>query len=513
MINATMPNWIAITWETDRLLFLSANVHNGSATFEHAATLSEPKQLAEFVQKHHLAKAETVVVLSRADVEVRSMLFPPVPVDELPDLVRFQASKEFNGYDPNAPLDFFITNKLDNVSRSTLFPAIKSRGQTEKNVEKKTESPTGSPKHLLASILRADTFQKIQEFCTKQNLTLRHILLRPCEAVSLWKRSAEFDPNRSILFVELDTKETSQTVVFQGEPVFMRSPRISCPEDVSSSDFAARLVAELKRTRIAVRNEIQGVSVDDVVLCGVGEKFESLAKQLADGLKMPVKTFNPWIGIAQSATLKEESVNERYAPLLGGILEVAKGKMSSLDFCNPKKRREPAGHRQLMTTILAMVMFFVVGLLGYGFYSKMTLEDDVRKLTREFNELKNTAGTIVEQRVQLNAIDAWLADNVDWFAQLDWLSRNAPDAQDMMVSELMFNANNGGVMTLKSQLRDSSVASPMEEHFRDANHVIKTGERGEAKDNPRYRFRYSFSILMSSSGEEKTDKPDTEPTK
>jgi hypothetical protein len=505
-----MPNWIAITWEIDRLLFLSANVHNGSATFEHAATLSEPKQLAELVQKYHLAKAETVVVLSRADVEVRSMLFPPVPVDELPDLVRFQASKEFNAYDLNAPLDFFITNKLDNVSRSTLFPAITSKGQTEKKAEKKTESLTGSPKHLLASALRINTFQKIQEFCAKQNLTLRHILLRPCEAVSLWKKSAEFDPNRSALFVELDTKETSQTVVFQGEPVFMRSPRISCPEDVSSSDFAARLIAELKRTRIAVRNEIQGVSVDDVVLCGIGEKFESLAKQLAVGLEMSVKTFNPWVGIAQSAALKEEPASERYASLIGGILEVAKGKMSNIDFCNPKKRREPAGHRQLMTTILTAVMFLVVGLLGYGFYSKMTLEDDVKKLTREFNELKNTAGIVVEQRVQLNAIDAWLADNVDWFAQLDWLSRNAPSAQDMIVNELTFNANNGGVMTLKSQLRDSSIASPMEEHFRDASHAIKTGERGEVKDNPRYRFRYSFSILMSNSGEEKQDQSESQ---
>ncbi|MDR0703479.1 MAG: hypothetical protein LBF88_00670 [Planctomycetaceae bacterium] len=491
-----MPNVIAITWENDRLLFLSATVHNSSATFEHAELLTSKEQLKEIVQKYRLVKSEAVVVLSRADVEVRPMVFPPVPIDELPDLVKFQATKEFNGYDATAPLDFFITNKLEHVSRSTLFPAVRTpnkKGKTQETIV------GGSPKHLLASTLRIVTLHKIQEFCDKLNLTLRRVVLRPCETASLWRRTPNFDPNRAALIVELDPHETSQAVLFQGEPVFMRSPKISCPEDVSTSDFAARLIAELKRTRIAVRNEIQGVTVDEVVLCGVGAKFESLAKQVSISLDIPVKTFDPWQGIRCSRTLQENlpEKSERFASLIGTILQNAKNESSNIDFCNPKKRREPAGRRQLITGILAVTLFILTCLIGFGFYSHTALTNEVKTLTAKLNTLKQTAGTVTEQRNQLNAIDAWIADNVDWFEQLDWLSRKMPTAQQMILTELVFSANNGGSMNLRSLLKDFSVVSPMEEQLRDEKHVIKPGEKGTSSGNPQYGFRYDLSVFLS----------------
>ncbi|MDR2705598.1 MAG: hypothetical protein LBC02_07445 [Planctomycetaceae bacterium] len=499
-----MPNVIAITWENDRSLFLSATVHNSSATFEHAELLTSKEQLKEIVQKYRLAKSEVVVVLSRADVEVRPMVFPPVPVDELPDLVKFQATKEFNGYDATAPLDFFITNKLEHVSRSTLFPAIRTA-----NKKGKAEEITsgGSPKHLLASTLRPATLRKIQEFCDELGLTLRHVVLRPCETAYLWRHTTGFDPNRAALIVELDSHETSQSVLFQGEPVFMRSPKISCPEDVSTSDFAARLIAELKRTRIAVRNEIQGVTVDEVILCGVGVHFDSLAKQVSNGLDIPVKTFDPWQGIRCSGTLQGTlhgtlqknlpEKPERFASLIGTILQNVRNESSNIDFCNPKKRREPVGHRQLITGILATALFVLTCLIGLGFYSRTALTNEVKTLKAKFNTLKNTAGTVTEQRNQLNAIDAWLADNVDWFEQLDWLSRKMPEAQEMILTELTFNANNGGSMNLRSLLKDFSVVSPMEEQLRDEKHVIKPGEKGTSSGNPQYGFRYDLSVFLS----------------
>ncbi|MDR0608563.1 MAG: pilus assembly protein PilM [Planctomycetaceae bacterium] len=491
-----MPNVIAITWENDRLLVLSATVHNSSATFDHAELLVSKDRLKEHVQKYRLIKSEVIVVLSRADVEVRPMVFPPVPVDELPDLVKFQATKEFNGYDPTAPLDFFITNKLEHVSRSTLFPAVRTvnkKGKADEMIS------GGSPKHLLASTLRPATLRKIQEFCDELNLTLRRVVLRPCETAYLWRHTTGFDPDRAALIVELDSQETSQSVLFQGEPVFMRSPKISCPEDVSASDFAARLIAELKRTRIAVRNEIQGVTVDEVVLCGVGANFESLAKQVSNGLDIPVKTFDPWQGIRCSGTLQKNLPEkpERFASLIGTILQNIRNESSNIDFCNPKKRREPAGHRQLITGILAAALFVLTCLIGFGFYSRTSLTNEVRTLKAKFNTLKNTAGTVTEQQNQLNAIDAWLADNVDWFEQLDWLSRKMPGAQEMILTELTFSANNGGSMNLRSLLKDFSVVSPMEEQLRDEKHVIKPGEKGTSSGNPQYGFRYDLSVFLS----------------
>jgi cell division ATPase FtsA len=502
-----MPNWIAFTWETNRLMLLTAAVHNGTATFERAAVFAVApelpplkQQLADFLQKNHQGKLDAVAVLSRADVEVRPMLFPPVPVDELPDLVKFQAAKEFNNYDGSAPLDFFITNKLNNVSRSTLFPAIKTgkKGKKEAKAGIGDSRSLDAPKHVLASTLRSETLKKIENFCNETGITLKHLVLRPCETATLWKQKTDYDLARSVLFVELDAEETSQVVIFQGEPVFLRSPRIHCPENVSDPDFAVRLIAELKRTQIAVRNEIQGVSVDDVVLCGSGEQYEALAKLVSEGLSLPVKAFDPWNDVAVAGELRKTPVAktpERFAPLIGAVLQNSKGLSAVIDFCNPKKRKEPVGQRQLFTGILAAVLFFAVGAAAFGVYYRISLNGEVKALSAQLNSMSKTAKTVVEQRTQNNAIDAWQADNINWFEQIDWLSKNVPASQEMMLTELTLTANSGGTMNLRSLLKDSAVVSPVEEKLRDEHHEIKAGDKGEVKGNPQYKFQYNFSIL------------------
>jgi hypothetical protein len=480
-----MAAWVAITWESDRLLFLSASTSGKAVTFEHAAALDEPKKLADLLAQYRLAKADTIVILNRSDVEVRPMVFPPVPVEELPDLVRFQASKEFNHYEPNAPVDFFVTNKLENVSRSSLFPTVKASDSAS--------ASDGAPKHILASTLRFQTFQKIKAFCDEHNLTLRHIVLRPCAAASLWQQSGNAEPSRSTLFVELDKYETSQAVVFQGEPVFMRSPKIHCPQDVSTPDFAARLLAELKRTCIAVRNEIQGTDVNEVVLCGSGTMFESLAGQLTKGLDMPVRLFDPLKGL----TVKPEAASERYAALFGAIRQAVRREPIQIDFYNPKKRLEDTGKRNLFTGIAAAVLLLIVCLFGYAFYSRSVLQSEINALKIQFNDLNKTAGTVVEQKKQLDAIDAWLVDNVNWFEQLEWLSRNALSSQDMMIRNLTLSSASGGTLIFDSLLRDQSRLPLMEERLRDSAHALQMGQLGPESGNSRYSYRGNVTIRLS----------------
>ena len=490
-----MASWVAITWENNRLVFLSASASGKSVTFEYAATLDDPKKLGELISKYRLAKAETIVVLNRSDVEVRPMVFPPVPVDELPDLVRFQAGKEFNNYEPNAPVDFFVTSKLENVSRSTLFPAVKKSDAAS--------TPDGAPKHILASTLRLATFQKIKTFCEEYNLALRHIVLRPCATAALWRQSGNSILNRSALLVELDQNETSQTVVLNDGPVFMRSPKLHCPQDVSTPDFVARLLAELKRTRIAVRNEIQGNDVDEVALCGSGVKFELLAKQLSEGLEVPVRLFDPTKGL-KVQKLKLEAASERYAPLFGAIQQVIRKEPLPIDFCNPKKRTEDTGKRNLFTGIAAAVLLLVISLFGYTFYNRSVLLADVQALQLQFNELNKTAGVVVEQKKQLDAIDAWLADNVNWFEQLEWLSRSALPAQDMMVRNLVFNSANRGSMNFVTLLRNQTLLAAMEEGLRDTNHDPRVSNLRPETGTSRYGFQCTLTISLSRETENTT---------
>ena len=480
-----MATWAAITWENDRLLFLSASSTGRAVTFEHAVALDDPKKLGELISQYRLAKADTIVILNRSDVEVRPLVFPPVPLDELPDLVKFQASKEFNHYDINAPVDFFVTSKLENVSRSTLFPAVKASDSAS--------AADGAPKHILVSTLRLNTFQKIKTFCEEHSLVLRHIVLRPCTTAALWRQSGSAAANRSTLLVEFNKNEASQTVVFQGEPVFMRSPKITRPHDVSVPDFAARILAELKRTRIAVRNEIQGIDVEDIVLCGSGITFESLAAQLTEGLETPVRLFDPLKGL----TVKADDADEQYAALFGAIQQVVRREPLHIDFCNPKKRVENTGKRNLFTGIAAAVFLLVVGLFGYIFYSRMTLDKEVTALKQEFAKLQKTAGTVVEQKKQLDEIDKWLVDDVNWLKQLGWLSENALSSEDMMVRNLdLASSANGETIRFVALLRNQSLVSSMQERFRDLNHTPLPRRQG-TESHSRYTYTSDMTISLS----------------
>ena len=504
-----MPNWLSLTCENDRLMLLAARVQGGTTIFERSLSYSlKPEEsvesaqplkgggLAEFIQKHRLAKSETVVVLGRGDVEVRPMVFPPVPAEELPDLVRFQASKEFNAYDPSSPLDFVITNKLENVSRSTLFPAVRIKG---KKAVQETPASAGGPKHVLASTIRSETLRKVQQLCEDLNLNLRRVVLRPCEVAYLWRCSPQFDPGRTYLFVELDEAETPQSVLHHGQPVFMRSPKIGGSDDLSGPEFATKLLAELKRTRIAVRNEIQGVQIDEVILCGTGDRFDKLKTPLAEGLGVPVSTFDPWKDVQRGDELKHRlpDTPERFAALIGATHQAARGEASDIDFCNPKKRPEPVGHRQILTGVVAAVLFLAISLIGYGAYTRSVLLDEIRILSNKANHLRSTTMAVADQRNQLAAIEAWWADDVNWFEQLEWLSRNSPRSIDMILNDLTFSANSGGSMALKTLVRDASIFAPMEEKLRDDNHLVKSGEKGEQRGNARYGYRYNLSIALT----------------
>ncbi|MDR2641212.1 MAG: hypothetical protein LBC74_00295 [Planctomycetaceae bacterium] len=531
-----MSNWITITWENEQLRLLAARIQSGAVIFEHAVQftlsknddgLSIKDQLSRFLQKNRIGKVDTIVLLNRSDVEVRPMVFPPVPVDELCDLVRFQATREFNAYDQNSPLDFFVTNKFDNISRSALFPSVFSgasannnKNHTSANGNTNSTSSGGSPIHLLASTIRRDLFQKISNFCEELGLNLRRILLRPCESAYLWKFSVEFNPMRTFLLLELDENETSQTVLYQGEPIFIRSPKISSPVDVSNPDFVVVLAAELRRTMIAVRNEIQGITVDDVIVCGKDAHFAKMSQLLSETLGVPVKMFDAWTDpklsgsklrvaggelIKTSGKLRNDlatgniSNPERYSALIGSILRAGRNTQCDIDFCNPKRRQERIGYRVFVNLAVVVVFLLLVGWVGYEFYMKNLLTENNKAIAKQQTKLDKTAKSIAPLRMQLQAIESWHADKIDWFEQLGWLNRNAPDPRDMMLKTLTLTATQGGSMNFTSLVRNSSIVSPMEEKFRSDNHDVKTGEKSEIRDNSQYRYQVTLWVYLTQS--------------
>lgn len=482
-------------------------------------------KIREAVATYRLAKSETILVLPRGDVEMRLMTFPFVPVEELPEMARFQATREFSGFDPTAPLDFILLNEK----------GIGSGFST-------ASVPVLGRRVLAASITSAQK-ARWTALCDECQLKLRRIAIKPCETAALWRTSSAFDPTRTELIVELDTQEASLAVLHRGQPIYMRSPRLiqgtfpvegtgresengnigdtsiflpmgppvsessgnrtDTPGAAFNRGTSAWLVAELKRTRFAVRNEVLPVGIDSFILCGVSKSLIEIAGDLRDGVGSPITLFDPWQGVLCSGDLRTSPPEyaEDFASLLGTLTQAVSGRPSDIDLLNPKRKPESLARRRLLTAAGCALLLLCIAILAFGFYRRSALENDIRQLGKEVAELKKEEVSVKKQREQLQAIDTWASDQVNWFEQLDWFSSHLPPSQNVILTSLLLRGTGGGAIELKGLARSAEELPQIEERLWDATHRVRSGEKGEEKGNSQYAFRFDLTVLITPRGE------------
>ncbi len=64
------------------------------------------RRINEAIAARGIRRGKTLVAVGRANIELKNLTLPPAPPEELPELVRFQAEREFNTLGENWPLDF-----------------------------------------------------------------------------------------------------------------------------------------------------------------------------------------------------------------------------------------------------------------------------------------------------------------------------------------------------------------------------------------------------------------------
>ena len=96
------------------------------------------------------------MAVGRGSIELRQLQLPPAPDEELPDMVRFQAAREFNELDENWLLDFV---PIDQGAEG--------------------------PRTVLAMAIAPAVIRQIEGVCEQAGLKMQRLLLRPCAAASL----------------------------------------------------------------------------------------------------------------------------------------------------------------------------------------------------------------------------------------------------------------------------------------------------------------------------------------
>jgi len=367
-VKKVAPRLIALEWDEAEARIVLAQQKRGQLNIVAAERFSVPEGVAaeaemqdrvrKLLDRHHFAKADCLLAVGRSAIELKYMSLPPVPDDELPELVRFQAVKEFATIGEDWPIDYL---PLDS-------------------------DPT-KPRHVMAATLNPQLVSHFQEVCAELRVSLRSIVLRPCGMASLVCRQFTLADNEGSLLIDPLDRQMDLAVLHGKTLVFLRSARSEPGAWTEDSLSAATM--EVRRTIAAASSRLAGDKLTAIYVCGSGPDHRAFSKRLEQETGITAYLFDPFGELNASDELLDVPENERsrYAPLVGMLQDAAEQKSQGLDFLQPRRRQEaPSRRREYTLAAAAAALFLLVG-VGWLAMGLSELNGEIAGLAEESKSL------------------------------------------------------------------------------------------------------------------------------
>jgi Tfp pilus assembly PilM family ATPase len=475
-----MSRVLALEWNDAEARLVVASLRGGGIVVEHAfgvalepsavsAEVNVGERIAAALAARGIGRLETLVAVGRAEMELRQLAVPPCPPEELPDLVRFQAMKEFSGLKEDWPLDF-VPLSADNDPART----------------------------VLAATIDPALVEAIGKTCQPAGLKPRRLVLRPCACASLWRHSPAADDSTAQLLVDLLGDEAELTVMFDRKEVFLRSARL--PNDpLKHADAIEPLVAEVRRTIGAAQNQLGGRRVESVVLCGNSDAHRRIATRIKERLALPAEGFDPLAGVKLSGdALRTPPENSGcFGALLGMARDELEHAAPAIDFLHSRKRPKPKSRRAAYVLVGAVAVVLLLAVVGYGWQARRAIRAEIAELQTESTGMDQ--GVAQADKVERAARDvgAWVAEDVVWLDQLRWLCEALPPTEDAMLSQLTVKPTpEGGRIDIDGFARSPDAMKKIERKLRDASHGVVSKKTGDDASQSPYSLRFSSTVVI-----------------
>ena len=201
-----MARLLALEWDAKEARVVVAHARGNEVVVEQAVVVPLPERegggeaeigsaIGKALAEHGLSRMEALIAVGRANIELRFLTTPPAPDDELPELVRFQALRQFTTLGDDWPLDYV-----------PLGPNADG-GQ-----------------NVLAAAIAPDLVEQIRKVCAAANLTLARLVLRPFAAASLLRE--QHADGKCRMNVDLLRDEADMTVALGPQVIFPRTVRL-----------------------------------------------------------------------------------------------------------------------------------------------------------------------------------------------------------------------------------------------------------------------------------------------
>lgn len=478
-----MPRLLAIEWDLREARIAVARTRGSEVVLDHAFTVDlgprDPGQtfadtnvgekIAAALAARSIGRTETLVAVGRASIELRQLSLPSCPLEELPDMVRFQAMREFTTLGDDWPLDYVHLGVGDDENLSVLAAAISTA-----------------------------MVNQIEDTCKVAELSPRRLILRPLAAASLLRRRDGHSATDCRLMVDLLADEADLTVLVDEHVALMRTVRLASAVDPAAQSRA--LLGEIRRTIASAQNQLGGRRVDKVVLCGDGSEQATLKNAVETELSLTVELFNPFAGANIDAKELDSHPEHpgRFAPLLGMLVDEATESPHAIDFLHPRKRPEPPNNRRrnvLLAGTAVTACLAAVAIIVIRFHN---LDADVAAAKTKTNALaKKVVAASVSQDHQ-QAIQDFLDSDITWLDELYDLSEDMPSSEEVLVTQLNFatRPRGGAQITVDGFVKESEQITGVRKSLAaSGRELVSTGTQHDSRRKD-YNWLFKETVLI-----------------
>jgi Tfp pilus assembly PilM family ATPase len=490
-----MPRILAIDWDRleARAVLLQAGPTGTSVSRAWIVPLAQVdgaaptgshlgRQLSAALAGESLEKTTTLVGVGREQVQMKLLALPPAPPEELPELVRFQAEREFTALGEDSALDFIPLS-----------------------------GDATTPHQVLAAALAGSTLGEVNNICQVVGVDLGRVTLRACGAASFVARKSQEGTTDVSLIVNLFQDEADLTVLSGRNVVFVRSVRLTDPSDTKNRTRG--LAGEIRRTIAAVRQQLDDEQVGKVILCGTAEDSTEAAA-LAKDLAIPVDVFDVVANAPPGFNRAGVDVADagRLAAVMGLALCEADRRPPVIDFLHVRRRVEPQRFTRVHILAAAaaaiMLAFFGIHLWRQANDSS----DKLAALATETASLEKQNKQYAKVTAQAAAMERWLATDVNWLDEIDRFSQkwrpqtlDAKDfaaAGDALVTQLTTsrppgNDARGGRLDVQAVAKDAAAVATLEERLRDPDHRVSAAGGKSEHSVPGYDWAFNLRMDVS----------------
>lgn len=477
-----MADFLAIGWGERRLIGLDAESTKQGIMVrksfeiewpEGMKPLQQPEEagqwLKESLQKLGLTGRTVVVGLPRTDYVTRRLEVPDVPDEELPNLVRFQATAK-----TATPLDQL---RLD------FLPIAKIGERTSRDV-------------LLFTIPRGRLEPLVRLFAASE-LTVAGVV-PGVVGLSEMVAHAQVEtqaPENVVLAVSVHQHGGEAAVLYGGHLLLTHAFRLSAGESNASV-----VIPEIRRALVTLRSHWPTLRVERTWL-NADSSHQDLQAALEKAVGTEVLRLEP--SRVPSVSL-DADVENQFAPnmlsSLGLLLQKNRCLADTLDFLHPRqpqKRRDPKRTRLLAIAAAVVVAF------GVGYFVRSNamsrLDDDIKSLAAQIDE----ADEFVDEREDLltsaSDVEAWLDKSVqpiDRFAEFEAAS---PGRERIVLQNWQATAEPRGA---RAQITGAAIGKDPRDHRELFAALAAQGydvhaTRDEDSEDPSYPYRKSLDLERS----------------